>query len=234
MVEQDRFPVAFHMAGFTFLPVFPLMLVDLDMTGNAFQRGSLVFSRRDMAFAALHVQMLALEREMGLFNRVIELCLFPGTLVMAGFAVGAQTAPVLVILVMAVVAGGRRFAILFVLLVAIRALYLFLVLVRAQQQEIGLAVIEFLRIKYDYLRISAFVFSVAGAAYFFIKPAVVSLVILYIRFHVLVAICTQAALRFLVETNVAMRAFRLEFGVTLDHFARHQRNLACTKNEAGK
>ena len=234
MVELYRFPVAFHVAGFAFLAVSPFMLVDLDMTTHAFKRCFFILARRDMAFAAFHVQVLALEREMGLFERVIEFCLFPGTLVMAAFAIGTQTALMLVILVMAVIACRRRFTIFFLRCMTIRTLYLFLVLVRPQQREIGLGVIEFCRIQYDDLRISSFMFGMAGAAYFFIKSAMESLMILDIRFHVLVAVCTQPALRFLIKANVAFLAVGFEFGVSCDHFTRHQCGLARPECDAGE
>lgn len=104
MVELYRFPVAFHVAGFAFLAVFAFVFVDLDMAGDAFKRCSLVFSRRHMAFTAFDVHVLALEREMGLCESVIEFCFFPVTLVVAAFAIGAQTTLVFIIFMVAVIA----------------------------------------------------------------------------------------------------------------------------------
>lgn len=197
-------------------------------------RRSFIAGRVSVAFTAFHICMLALEREMGLFERVIKFCFFPVALVMAAFAIGAQTTLVFIVLVVAIIACGRRFTIFFIRRMTILALDFFLLQVRTQQREIGLGMIKFCRIQYDDLRISSFMFGMAGLAYFLIKPAMEALMILDIRFHILVAVLTQAALCFLVEANMAFLAICLEFGVPLDYFTGHQCNLTRTECEAGE
>src|SRR5665647_2385625 len=204
------------------------------MTGHAFMRRSFIAGWVSVAFTAFHICVLALEREMGLFESVIKFCFFPVTLVMAAFAIGAQTTLVFIILMVAIIACRRRFTIFFIRRMTILALNFFLLQVRTQQREIGLSMIKFCRIQYDDFRISSFMFGMAGIAYFLIKPAMEALMILDIRFHILVAVLTQAALRFPVKANVAICAFRLEFGVSRDHFAGHQRGFAGTECEAGE
>lgn len=94
-----------------------------------------------------------------------------------------------------------------------------------QQREIGLRVVEIVRIQYDDIRVSSFMFGMAGTAFYFIKPAMKSLMLLDIRFHVLMTVLTQSGLRFLVKVNMAFLAIALEFGVSLDDFTGHQCNL---------
>src|ERR1019366_1361573 len=117
------------MASLAFFAVLPLMLVDLETTSHTFMRRSFIAARVSMAFTAFHIRVLALESKTSLFERVIEFCFFPITLVMAVFTIGAQTTLVFINLTMTGIAVCRRFTIFFLRLVTIFALYFFLLLV---------------------------------------------------------------------------------------------------------
>ena len=178
MIKQDFLPVFIDVAGLAFLAVQALMLICLQVTSHTFMRRPFIFGRVGMALAALHFYVLAGEGKMRFLQAVIEFCFFPVTLVMAVFTIGAQATLVFIILAMTVIASRWRFTIFFLRLVTILALYFFLFLMSAEQGKVGLRVVEFIRIKDYNFRTSSFVFGMAGTAFFLLKPAVKSLVLL--------------------------------------------------------
>lgn len=114
------------------------------------------------------------------------------------------------------------------------ALYFFLLLVRAQQGKVSLRVVEVFRIQHHDLRISSLVFGMAGTAFFFVEPAMESLMVQDVRPHFFVAVRTQFGLRFFVKANVAFLALCFELGVPLDHLPGHQRVLSRPERDTGK
>ena len=113
MAERDVLPEHRCMAGAAQLSVAPLVRVVLAMAGDAFQRRAAEARRILVAVPALDVAVLAQQLE--LRQVVVELRLLPVLLGVAIAARGAQRAVVLVVRLMASVAGvgeldeaGRR------------------------------------------------------------------------------------------------------------------------------
>ena len=118
--------------------------------------------------------------------------------------------------------------------VTILALNFFLLLMRTQQGEIGLCVVETFRIQHHDLRAAPFVLGMAFTTFLLWESAVKALMFLDICFYFLVAIRAQASLSFLVKTNVAFLAILFELGMPLDHFPGHQRGLSRSERDTGK
>ena len=234
MVELNFFPVAFRMAGLAFLTVFALVFIVFAMACNAFMRRTFVYGLADMAFAAFHFRVLSLERKLCLFKTVIESGVFPVLFVVAVLAIRAQTVFVLIILAMTVDASRRRFTIFLLRVVTVLALYLFLLLVRSQQRKVSLAVIEFVDVQNDDIRIPPLMVGMAFIAFLLLQSAVEALVFQNIRLDIFVAILAQARLCILMEADMTFAALLFKFGVPLDHLSGHQRQLSASGNKSGE
>ena len=181
-------------------------------------------------FVALHVDVLAHQLEFGFV--VIEGYGFPVFFDVALCAVGSQTALVLVVLLVTVVAIAGGIAIFLARLMAVGALHL-LFQVTALERVVGFVMVEFGVIEFVDFGIASLV---VGMAFFTllarIHTAVEAALFGEVLADFLVAIGTQLRLRVFIEFLVALLAILFHLGVALDDFSRHQQFIGlCLKWE---
>lgn len=116
---------------------------------------------------------------------------------------------------------------------AIFAFYFFFFLMGSQQREVGLGMVEFIRIHHHDPGTTPFMVGMAVTAFVFAELAMESFMIKDIRPHFFVAIHAQFVLCLLVEPDVALLAVGFELGVPLDHLAGHQYGLPLGPGQTG-
>lgn len=220
MIELHGMPTAGEVAVVAFLAVLALVGIIVAMALNASLSNALV-ALGHVAACTGHTDVLPLQDKVGF--RVIEEKFGPTGFLVAYLATFAQFTAVWFIVLVAVDAARRGLAEFLIGLVARCAIHL---RVTIAQREIRLVVVEGTLIQQDYVRLASLVVCVADLAVAFTdirRAAVISLLLLQIRSHFLVAVDAQIVLRCLVEGRMALLALRLILGMTLYDGSGHDR-----------
>src|SRR3990172_2602629 len=207
VIERDLLPVLLDVAAFALRAKITLVrLVIVLLVARDTCRLQLVLEQVALvATRALGFLVLAEQGILGLLV-VIKEYLLPVLLDVAAFALCTEIALVFIVLLVALVANSRRFAVFLCGLVAAGAFHL-LAEVSALQRIIGKEMIEFAMIESGDLRIAPLVFGMAFPAF-----------LARIQTAVIAALPADV----LVDLLVALFASLFFLGMSLDDFARHQ------------
>src|SRR5258706_29045 len=221
VVEQRLLPIDFAVTGLALLTQRALVLVVLLVTGNTFGLQLVLVQVAVVAVVALRGLVFAAQRVIGVAV-VIKDDLFPLDFIVAVRALGTIASFVLVILLMAVVAGRRRVAKFFL---RVMTGFAFGLGVRALEFPARGLVIELLLVQRNDIRVPPLVIPMAGAASRGFHVAVQTTRGLHVLGDVLVAFQTQLVLCLLVKLLMAVAAVLLRFLVRAHHVARSEHTL---------
>ena len=221
MVEHDFFPAGLTVTVFTLLAIPAGVHIIQHMAIDAFCRSPLVALTRMTAIACDFI-VLATQLEIRLV--MIEILFFPAFLFVTVLTFLAQVTLVNVIVLVTVVTYGRRFPILFVLLVAQGA---FNPDMAAFQLIVRHVVIEGLLAELHNIRITTQVVLVTGTALRITQAtqAMKSALRLDVISHIFMTVKTKRILTFLAEWTMALSALLLILGMALDKLAGHYQRL---------
>ncbi len=221
MVEHDLFPAGLAMTVFTLLAISAGVHIIQHMAVYAFCRSPLVALTR-MTAIACHFIVLATQLEIRLV--MIEILFFPAFLFMTILTFLAQVTLVNVIVLVTVVTYGRRCPILFILLVA---QVTFNPDMPALERIVRHLVIEGLLAELHNIRITTQMVLVTGTALRITQTAqtMKSALRLDVISHILMTVKAKRILTFLAERTMALSAFLLILGMTLDKLTGHHQRL---------
>jgi len=122
-------------------------------------------------------------------------------------------------------AGMHRLAVLFILQVTGAAFH---ELVTSAESKIRVAMVKIILVEPNHLRVATFVIAVASLAFQvgrILVPAVKAAFFAHIQVNQVVTVETQLFLSGIAQADMTFGAFRLEFGVSRNEFAWHEKLL---------